>query len=116
MGGWVVTWKMKRVNQCAKCPWRVDVDPHDIPNAYSEVLHHALAVTIAEPGSIRSSGRAMACHEHDTDDQVHCVGWVMHQVGRGNNIPLRLRMMSCENFGKIKLFGAQHSTFENTLP
>lgn len=108
------TWKLKRTKQCAKCPWRVDVDPHDIPNGYCEQKHAALESTIAkDPISSLSQHTAMACHEtHDT----HCVGWLMHQLGPGNNIGLRLRMMNCENASKIKLVGEQHETFEDTLP
>lgn len=105
--------KLKRTAQCAKCPWRVDVDPHDIPNGYCETKHAALADTIAEPGSMRLTGKAMACHE--TGD-AHCVGWVAHQLGVGNNIGLRLQMMTCENIGKLRLVGEQHATFEDTLP
>lgn len=107
------TWKLKRTKQCAKCPWRVDVDPHDIPNGYNEDQHRALASTIARPGDIRGSAAAMACHE---TDNAHCVGWLVNQLGPGNNIGLRIRMMSCENAGKIKLRGEQHGTFEDTLP
>lgn len=47
-----MTWKLKRTAQCAKCPWRVDVDPHDIPNGYCEVKHRALESTIARPGEL----------------------------------------------------------------
>ena len=110
------SWKLKRVNQCAKCPWRVDSDPHEIPNGYSEDLHRALASTIAEPGSLRRTGHAFACHEHEAADQVHCVGWLAHQLGPGNNLPLRIQMMSCENAGAIRLHGEQHQSFEETLP
>jgi hypothetical protein len=106
-------WKLKRTAQCAKCPWRVDVDPHDIPDGYCEVKHAALASTIAEPGSLRSTGAAMACHE--TGD-AHCIGWLMNQLGAGNNIGLRMQMMGCENAKKIRLVGEQHATFEDTLP
>jgi hypothetical protein len=107
------TWKLKRTAQCAKCPWRVDVDPHDIPNGYCETKHAGLVDTIADPGSLRMNGKAMACHE--TDD-AHCVGWVAHQLGRGNNLGLRMQMMTCENIGKLRLVGEQHETFEDTLP
>lgn len=108
-----MTWKLKRVTQCAKCPWRIDVDPHDIPNGYSEEKHRALESTIARPGDFHLSGSAMACHE--TDD-AHCIGWLVNQLGPGNNIGLRLRMMSCENAQLIKLHGPQHECFEDTLP
>lgn len=110
------TWKLKRTAQCAKCPWRKDVDPHDIPNGYCETKHRGLASTIAKPGEMPSLGAplaAMACHE---SDDAHCVGWLMNQLGAGNNIGLRLRMMTCENAKKIRLVGEQHETFEDTLP
>ncbi len=118
----MTSWKLKRTAQCAKCPRRVDVDPHDIPNGYCETKHAALADTIAKPDDIgiavallsgRQPLRIMACHE--TDD-AHCVGWVNHQLGPGNNIGLRMQMMTCENIGKLRLIGEQHKTFEDTLP
>lgn len=77
------TWRLKRTKQCAKCPWLTSTDPHDIPNGYCEVKHAALSCTIAEPGSMRDTGRAMACHEAH---QAHCIGWLVHQIGVGNNI------------------------------
>lgn len=107
------SWKLKRTAQCSKCPWWVEVDPYDIPNGYDPIKHAELAVTIAEPGSLMDSGRAMQCHELD---EAQCVGWLVNQLGPGNNIPLRIRMMSCENAKKIRLRGEQHETFEDTLP
>lgn len=112
-----MTWKLKRTAQCAKCPWLVDVDPHDIPNGYCETKHAALKSTIAKPGDLNAlaggSLVAMACHE---TDEAHCIGWLSNQLGPGNNIALRIRMMSCENARKIRLRGEQHETFEATLP
>lgn len=109
-------WKLKRVRQCEKCPWKVSTDPFDIPNGYSESLHAALVSTIAEPGARCGTGRAMACHEHPAGEEAHCVGWLMNQLGPGNNIPLRLRVRSCENIDAVTLDGPQHSRFEDTLP
>lgn len=110
-------WKLKRTSQCAKCPWRVDVDPNDIPNGYSKDKHRALQNTIAEPGDLSAltSRRinVMACHENHS---AYCIGWLMNQSGPGNNIALRIKLMSCENAGKIKLAGEQHRRFEDTLP
>jgi hypothetical protein len=96
------------------------VNPHDIPNGYSEDKHRALESTIAKPdvaGMIASitscEMRVMACHEtHD----AHCVGWLANQIGPGNNIGLRIRMRDCENVREIKLVGEQHESFEQTLP
>ena len=109
-------WKLKRVRQCGKCPWKVSTDPFDIPNGYSEHLHRALTRTVAEPGSRCSTGHAMACHEHPPGDEAHCVGWLMNQLGPGNNIPLRLSVFSCDNIQAVTLDGPQHECFEDTLP
>ena len=110
-------WKLKRTVQCAKCPWRKDVDPHDIPNGYSEQKHCALKNTIAKEGDFsflaKKEMHVMACHE--TQD-AHCLGWLANQVGPGNNIGLRLHLMTCENVNEVKLIGEQHETFEDTLP
>lgn len=47
---------------------------------------------------------------------MYCIGWLYNQLGRGNNIALRLKMMHCENIGDMKIIGEQHQTFEQTLP
>lgn len=108
---------LKRIKQCAKCPWRKDVDPRNIPNGYSVEQHRALASTIADPDDVYSTlGAAlhiMACHE--TQD-AHCVGWLHNQLGVGNNIGLRLKMLHCKNIGKLQIVGEQHDRFEDTLP
>lgn len=110
------SWKLKRTAQCAKCPWRKDVDPHDIPNGYCETKHRALADTIAIEGDLSTLFgplRMMACHELE---DAPCVGWVANQAGPGNNLGLRLRLHSCENVDRIRLVGEQHETFETPLP
>lgn len=109
-------WSLKRTTQCAKCPWRVGVDPHTIPNGYSEERHEGLACTIAKPADVGQLGgplHVMACHE--TED-AHCVGWLEHQLGVGNNIGLRLQMRGCTNAGQLRTIGPQHQCFEDTLP
>lgn len=61
------SWKLKRTKQCAKCPWRKEVDPRSIPNGYSVEKHRALRSTIAEAGDLSALAsneiRVMACHE-----------------------------------------------------
>lgn len=110
-------WMLKRTKQCAKCPWRKDVDPNDIPDGYSQVKHCALKSTIAtDPLESLRHNKAMACHESSPDEEMHCIGWLMNQLGPGNNIAMRIRMMSCGNADKIKLVGEQHDHFEDTLP
>lgn len=109
-------WKLNRLNQCEKCPWKVATDPHDIPHGYSEDMHRGLSRTIAEPGSMRMTASAMSCHEHPPENEAHCVGWLANQLGPGNNIGLRMMVLDCENIGQIKTHGEQHETFEDTLP
>ena len=109
----MTSWKLKRISQCEKCPWRVDTNPHEIPNGYDEKKHKALSCTIADPENPLEPTSNMACHE---TGGAHCIGWVHNQIGRGNNIGLRIKMMTCENIGKIKLLGDQHENFEDTLP
>lgn len=109
----MTAWKLKRTAQCAKCPWIKGVDPHKIPNGYSEEKHAALECTIAEHGSIMGTGHAMACHE---THESHCIGWLVNQLGSGNNIGMRIRMISCENAKQIRLNGEQHERFVDTLP
>lgn len=31
--------KLKRTKQCQNCPWKVDVDPYEIPNGYDVEKH-----------------------------------------------------------------------------
>jgi hypothetical protein len=108
-------WKLKRTKQCAKCPWRKDVDPHDIPDGYCEIKHANLKSTIATPGALPTGGPMMVMACHETADS-HCIGWLAQQAGPGNNIGLRLRLRDCENAGKVKTVGEQHDRFEDTLP
>ena len=109
-------WKLKRTKQCAKCPWKKTTNPHDIPDGYSEKLHQSLSNTIAKPGSINKSIVAMSCHETATEEETYCIGWVYQQAGIGNNIGLRIRLMSCSNANEIEIDGQQHIKFEDTLP
>ena len=104
--------------QCSKCPWKVSTNPHDIPDGYSVKAHRNLKGTIAEPGSLAglSGGmRAMACHESEPGKEMHCLGWLFHQLGPGNNIGLRMRMMDYD-LSDVELDGEQHDRFEDTLP
>ena len=111
--------RLKRTHQCKKCPWKLSTDPYEIPSGYDVERHKALAGTIAEPGSLRGLGgpmRVMSCHEHPVGDEAYCVGWLMHQLGPGNNIGLRMAMLNCENIRDVVLDGPQHQRFEDTLP
>lgn len=109
--------KLWREVQCAKCPWKTSTDPYDIPNGYSKKKHEKLSRTIAEPASLRSTGHVMSCHESGPKDkEPYCIGWLIHQLGPGNNIGLRMKMLMEYDLSKVRTVGDQHERFEDTLP
>lgn len=108
--------KLRRNVQCKKCPWKKSTDPNKIPNGYSCEAHAKLKETIADPGAISLiEMRAMACHESPVGKETFCLGWLMNQLGPGNNLGLRMRMMDYD-LRKVRLVGEQHRHFEDTLP
>lgn len=111
-------WKLKRVKQCEKCPWKVSTNPLEIPNGYTVEKHKALKSTISDPNNPLSfiqqkQLKVMACHE---THNAHCIGWIYNQINQGNNIALRLQMLSCENYSQLEIEGKQHEKFEDTIP
>jgi len=103
--------------QCAKCPWKKSTDPNTIPNGYSVAAHVKLACTIAEPGRFAIGGvRMMACHETSPGAELPCVGWLVHQLGPGNNIALRVATLMGRIDPNVQTVGPQHERFEDTLP
>ncbi len=109
--------KLTRTKQCAKCPWKTSTNPHEIPDGYCERKHANLKDTIAKEGEINfGTLKVMACHHSNGKDEMYCIGWLNQQLGAGNNIGLRMRMMDCENISQIKVYGKQHEKFEDTLP
>ena len=103
--------------QCAKCPWKVDVDPRDIPDGYSEELHRSLSCTIAGPGALPlDEVRAMACHQSHPGKEIICAGWLANQIGPGGNVALRLAAAFGSVDGDVEIVGKQHERFEDTLP
>lgn len=108
--------KLKQTKQCKTCPWIKGNDPFNIPNGYSEELHKNLDQTIAQDLRFGCSLKSMACHYSNKDDENYCIGWLNNQLGVGNNIGLRFKMMDYSNLKDVKLLGEQHSSFEDTLP
>ena len=97
--------------QCAKCPWKVSANPHDIPNGYSVEKHKKLSSTISAALDSLSNNKAMACHE---THEEHCVGWMHNQLGVGNNIGLRIRARDYD-LSEMKIYGKQHANFKDTI-
>lgn len=112
--------KKKTVVQCKSCPWRVDCVPdRDIPN-YSRDMHVSLDKTIQTglsslPVWSRGVRHVMACHYSKPGEEIACAGWLHNQLGVGNNLGLRLAVMT----GKMpvpEVDGDQHEDFEDTIP
>ena len=115
----MTTTRGKPRRQCKLCPWKVGVNPREIPGEYCETKHRNLKGTIAEPGSLAGIGgtlRFMACHETTGRRETACVGWLVHQLGDGNNIALRLAVVSGQVDANVETVGPQHERFEDTLP
>lgn len=105
-----------RRRQRAKCPWKKGVNPFDIPNGYDPDKHAALSETIAEPGALHGGPlRVMACHETDVGAEQPCVGWLVHQLGPGNNLALRLRVRAGRLDANVETVGPQHTCLADTL-
>ncbi len=104
--------------QCATCPWKVTTVPdRDIPHGYRVELHEALSATIRTglDSLFRSCGTGMGCHYSKLGEEFVCAGWLHNQLGVGNNIAVRLAVIS----GKLpvpEVDGDQHDRFEDTLP
>lgn len=105
--------------QCSACPWRKDViADQDIPGGYSRAKHCALISTISEGASARLGAtiRVFACHESPIGAEIACVGWLAHQLGPGNNIPLRIAVSDGRIDADVETVGVQHERFEDTIP
>lgn len=57
----------------------------------------------------------MACHETGKGGELPCVGWLVQQLGVGNNIALRLLVAVGQIDGNVKTIGPQHERLEDTF-
>jgi hypothetical protein len=105
----------ERTEQCAGCPWKLSTNPHtDIPDGYSPAKHAALERCrsgIEELYSERS--HVMACHESPARRPQACVGWIVQQLGPGNNLHLRiLAATGALDPRQFVTHGPQHESLE----
>ena len=108
--------RLNREKQCKNCPWRVDADLSQIPG-YSEQQHVNLQYTISKSPFdyfTEYEIRAMACHCSPEHEPEMCVGWLINQLGEGNNIQLRLYMRHFY-LGQVEAHGEQYSTLQETI-
>ena len=107
---------MKSIRQCRSCPWKVGADLSLIPN-YQRDLHTKLTRTIAKEARLPLPNeplRMMACHYSTDRKNKPCVGWLHNQIGVGNNMIVRMALMT----GQLpvpRVQGDQYETFAETL-
>lgn len=102
-----------RKKQCKACPWKKSTKPREqIPN-YVPEMHRDLSnctTTEIRPKAIRM----MACHESKAPREYPCVGWLVNQLGPGNNIALRLQAAFGHLDAKgLKTVGPQYESLED---
>lgn len=101
--------------QCAKCPWKVATGK-DIPNGFAEDARARLRSMIAEPGTFLHTKQNMQCHETANTNPLPCVGWLVHQLGEGNNLRLRMAAALGQIDGNVQTVGPQHRRPEDVVP
>lgn len=88
--------------QCASCPWKTSVDPDRLPGRYGHVDRDAVARA--------SNGPGMGCHVERPGPVLPCVGWLMQQLGPGNNVALRFSVIAGRVDANAQTVGPQRAT------
>ena len=97
-----------RSHQCKACPWKKSTRPgEDIPGGYSAERHKKLIA--CQSKGLHDGGHMMACHESPPGGEYACVGWVVNQLGPGNNSGLRMRVIM-ERPAEFATEGEQHES------
>jgi hypothetical protein len=102
--------------QCKNCPWKESVNPADIPNGFDYKSHKKLIESQPKEFEITDKLSVMACHNSNDNDQMFCVGYLHNQLGVGNNISLRLKMLFCDNVSEIEVYGKQRKSLTEVKP
>lgn len=111
------TGDVKIIKQCLSCPWRVACEPDkDIPR-YDLELAKGLTRTIQSgiETMFQKVRHVMACHYSKPGDEFVCAGWLHNQIGPGNNLGVRLAVMTGQHPVPV-VDGEQHENYEDTLP
>ena len=103
--------------QCVTCPWRADVDPWNMPGGHGYVLPEMLSSHT--PSGMESLAtpvlRVATCHEAAIAKKLPCVGWLVHQLGPGNNFAVRLAVLRGSIDANVRTLGKQRDLPEEIL-
>ena len=108
---------VETVVQCRSCPWRVACVPDkDIPR-YDRELAKGLTRTIQSgiASMFQKERHVMACHYSKPGEEFACAGWLHNQIGVGNNLGVRIAVMTGHHPVPV-IDGDQHESYEDTLP
>lgn len=101
--------------QCRKCPWKVGTGKN-IPNGFARDARDRMQRMTAMPGSLVRTELLMQCHETPETKPLPCVGWLVHQLGPGNNLRLRMALIAGQIDGNVETIGPQHRRPEDVVP
>lgn len=97
--------------QCASCPWKRSVNPDSLPGGYGHVDREAVArASIGDTVSLRREAPRMGCHVVRPGPVLPCVGWLVQQLGPGNNLALRMDVMVGRVDGNVETVGPQRAS------
>lgn len=106
----------KSRRQCKKCPWKKSTGKN-IPNGFredaAELLRRQTSSTSLRPCDPLE---VQQCHETSDEAPLPCVGWLVHQLGVGQNFSLRLRVISGDVGANVSTVGPQHRRPEDVVP
>lgn len=103
----------RRTKQCAACPWKKGTSCEVQIPGYKREKH--LRLTSCQSNGF-TPGSIMACHESKEGRDFACVGWLVHQLGDGNNIPLRLAAVTGRlPADQLEVYGEQYESLEKMI-
>lgn len=100
--------------QCRLCPWKKSTRGQ-IPNGFARDVHDLIRSMSTPMAALHQTELMMQCHETSDAEPLPCVGWMVHQLGPGNDLVLRMKMIAGHYDGDLRTVGPQHERFEDIL-
>lgn len=102
--------------QCRTCPWRADVDPTNIPEGHGRVDGRMLALSVADGLESLANPNVInaECHAYPGTGLV-CVGWLVHQLGPGQNFSVRMKVIKGRIDANVETVGPQRNLVDEML-
>ena len=101
-----------RKKQCPNCPWKVSTTA--IPGGSCPNKDEKLDGFRQSGQSFGGSLQMMQCHDTQDDEPKACTGWVIHELGPGNNMGLRLKALA-GGFEDLETVGPQRRSIHGVV-